>query len=175
MQLFKLNEGFVSKQLAQGKDNLFTLRYQYIFWRHNKNYLKHIDSYFWAFTIKATIVDSHTSLRLWPHAAAMLWWHRDGKLAYILWLMVPWCRLCGVSLWNIIPILYHTIRTCLEWQGLLRTGSPPDFHFLFPWFFHDFPLILPEISLMCFVFITENYTTNYTWTIYIYMMWLVGP
>ena len=45
-------------------------------------------------------------------------------------------------------------------------GSPPDFHFLFPWFFHDFPLILPEISLMCFVFITENYTTNYTWTMY---------
>ena len=63
---------------------------------------------------------------------------------------------CGYTFRLVIIELTSTIISLA-----FPAGSPPDFHFLFPWFFPDFPLILPDISPMCFVFITNKCTTNY--------------
>ena len=69
------------------------------------------------------------------------------------------------------PFLKAKSPGATEWQDMCKTKDGQlkqrqGAHQIFIFYFPDFALILPEISLMCFVFITENYTTNYTWTMY---------
>ena len=91
-------------------------------------------------------------------------WLRKGfhvKTAgqFILTFGLQWC-IRYIPQVMTLPHYNDVIMNAMASQ-ITSPGSPPDFHFLFPWFFPDFPLILPNISLMCFVFITNKCTTNY--------------